>query len=243
MADFTMELREVIARQGVNRIGLSSYPIFDEAYREYLNQKIIDHYYYNEIGLESVDMWIRQMSTKMNEIMPYYNKLYLSELVEIDPLSTQDTHSTSGQKSSSRQKGSGSQEADTKNLTDSTNDGTSRTVQSQMPQVRLAGNKDYATAATDVASKGSGTNKVSGSSRSVSESSGSNQAESAQEAHSWGYTGHTAQLVAAWRQTFLNIDLMVISELTELFMGIRSSNDSITGSEYIGPFRIYSRIY
>ena len=188
-------------------------------------------------------MWIRQMSTKMNEIMPYYNQLYLSEMVEIDPLSTQDTHSTSGQKSASSQASKGSQEADTKNLTDSTNDGTSRTVQSQMPQVRLAGNKDYATAATDVASSGSGTNKVSGSSKSSSESSGSNQAESSQEAHSWGYTGHTAQLIAAWRQTFLNIDLMVISELAELFMGIRSSNDSITGSEYIGPFRIYSRIY
>ena len=156
MADFTMELREVIARNGVTGIGLDDYPIFDEAYREYLNERIIDHYFYNEIALESVDMWIRQMRTKMHEIMPYYNKLYSSELVEIDPLSTMDTHSETGQKSASSGTSGSDQKTGQKSTTKSTSDGSSRTVQSQMPQVRLAGNKDYATAATDVSSTSKG---------------------------------------------------------------------------------------
>ena len=95
MPDFTIELREVVARHGTNSLGLDSYPIFDEAYRDILNQKIIDHFWYNEISHETVDMWMRQMRTKMQEIMPYYNKLYEAELIKIDPLSTQDVISTS----------------------------------------------------------------------------------------------------------------------------------------------------
>lgn len=243
MADFTMELREVIARNGETGIGLDRYPIFDEAYREYLNERIIDHYFYNEIGLESVDMWIRQMHTKMCEIMPYYNKLYRSEMIDIDPLSTQDTRSETGQKSAAISDSAGSQSADQRSVTDSTSDGTSRTVQSQMPQARLAGNKDYATAATDVASRQGGTNKVTGDSKSDSSSHATNSSETSQTSHSWGYTGHTAALIAAWRQTFINIDLMVITELQELFMGVRSSNDSITGRGEYYPYTVYSRVY
>ena len=243
MADFTMELREVIARSGVAGIGLSDYPIFDEAYRDYLNERIIDHYFYNEIALESVDMWIRQMSTKMHEIMPYYNKLYLSEMVEIDPLSTQDTHVESTQRSASSGDSSSGQKTGQKSTTKSTSDGSSRTVQSQMPQVRLAGNKDYATAATDVSSTSKGVNDVAGDSTSESKSRTTNSSESSQGSHSWGYTGHTAALIAAWRQTFLNIDLMVISELQEMFMGIRSSNDSITGRKSLDTYAVYSRVY
>ena len=243
MADFTMELREVIARNGVTGIGLSDYPIFDEAYREYLNERIIDHYFYNEIGLESVDMWIRQMSTKMHEIMPYYNKLYNSELVEINPLSTMDTHSQTGQKSASSGTSDSDQKTGQKSTTKSTSDGSSRTVQSQMPQVRLAGNKDYATAATDVSSTSKGVNDVAGDSTSTSKSVSRNESASSQDSHSWGYTGHTAALIAAWRQTFLNIDLMVIAELQEMFMGIRSSNDSITGRKSFDAYSVYSRVY
>ena len=61
------------------------YPIFDEAYREVLNTKILRHYYTREIGLETVGLWKHFLNTKMNEIMPYYNKLYESELLSFNP--------------------------------------------------------------------------------------------------------------------------------------------------------------
>lgn len=62
------------------------FPIFDESYRSVLEQKILKHFYTREIGLETVGLWKLKLDTKMNEIMPYYNQLYKSELLEFNPL-------------------------------------------------------------------------------------------------------------------------------------------------------------
>lgn len=61
------------------------FPIFDEKYRSVLEKKILKHYYTREIGLETVGLWKLKLNTKLNEIMPYYNKLYNSELLEFNP--------------------------------------------------------------------------------------------------------------------------------------------------------------
>lgn len=60
------------------------YPIWDESYRQTLNEKIIKHYIRWEIGVEVVGLWQLNLDTKMNEIMPYYNQLYKTTLLEFD---------------------------------------------------------------------------------------------------------------------------------------------------------------
>ena len=70
----------------LNRIFDFSFPIFDEAYRPILEQKILKRYYTREIGEETVELWKLRLDTRLNEIMPYYNKLYASELIEFNPL-------------------------------------------------------------------------------------------------------------------------------------------------------------
>lgn len=62
------------------------YPIFDENYRVVLNTKILKHYYTREIGMETFGLWKHFLNTRLNEIMPYYNKLYNSELLNFNPL-------------------------------------------------------------------------------------------------------------------------------------------------------------
>lgn len=62
------------------------FPIFDEDYRSVLETKILRHYYFREIGFETVGLWKFHLQNKLNEIMPYYNKLYKSELLEFNPL-------------------------------------------------------------------------------------------------------------------------------------------------------------
>lgn len=62
------------------------FPIFDENYREPLCKKILKHFYTKEIGEETVGLWKLRLDDRMNEIMPYYNKLYESELISIEPL-------------------------------------------------------------------------------------------------------------------------------------------------------------
>lgn len=62
------------------------YPIFDAAYRETLETKIIRRYYTREIGFETVALFKHFLHMRMCEIMPYYNKLYNSELLAFNPL-------------------------------------------------------------------------------------------------------------------------------------------------------------
>lgn len=65
---------------------MGDYPIFDESYREVLNSKILRHYYTREIGAETVGLWKLWLNTRMREIMPYYNKMYESELFHFNPM-------------------------------------------------------------------------------------------------------------------------------------------------------------
>lgn len=75
------------------------YPIFDENYKSVLETKILKHYYTREIADINVGKWKLWLNTRLNEIMPYYNQLYKSELINIQPLVTSNynkTHQDSG---------------------------------------------------------------------------------------------------------------------------------------------------
>ena len=95
-------------------LGLDKYPIFNEAYRKTLNDKILDHYRFRESGLETPMLFKLYLNRKMNEIMPYYNQLYESELLEFDPI----TNFEYTEKFDGKHKGS---KLDTKHRTDAEN--------------------------------------------------------------------------------------------------------------------------
>ena len=80
-----------------NSIFNFEYPIFDENYRPTLQKKILKHYYTREIGEETVELFKLRLNTRLNEILPYYNQLYASELIEFNPLYTIN-YQTNGQK-------------------------------------------------------------------------------------------------------------------------------------------------
>lgn len=63
------------------------FPIFDENYRKQLEHKIVRHFYLREIGFETVGVFKFYLENKLNEIMPYYNRIYNAYLLDIDPLS------------------------------------------------------------------------------------------------------------------------------------------------------------
>ena len=73
------------------------FPIFDELYRLPLEKKILMHYYTREISEETVGLWKLRLCTRLREIMPYYNKLYNSELLVFNPLYDVD-YTTTGQR-------------------------------------------------------------------------------------------------------------------------------------------------
>ena len=64
----------------------TSFPIYSEDYRATLCKKILRHFYTREIGFETVGLWKLKLNMRMNEIMPYYNQMYSSTLLEYNPL-------------------------------------------------------------------------------------------------------------------------------------------------------------
>lgn len=93
-----------------------SYPIFDEAYRKTLETKILKHFYTREIGFETVGLWKLKLATKLNEIMPYYNQLYKSQLLEFNPFYDTDLTTTN----------KGTRVGDTTNNLEETHSGTTK---------------------------------------------------------------------------------------------------------------------
>ena len=262
---------EIIANS-VKKIFDFDFPIFDESYRNVLETKIIRHYYTREIGLETVGLWKHFLNMRLNEIMPYYNKLYESELLEFNPLYNVKydiTHQGSESGTSSDEidgtelttrnlsdaETRNMSDAETKNLTDTIEANTSVSTDddtldkfSDTPQGGLSGllNDTYLTNArkiekdtdtdTDYDETGrhtgtdtilrtgtdtfvrTGTNNLSIDNNKNSEFSNTDQ----YLRHVEGNNGAKSfsQLLMEFRESFLNIDMMIINELNDLFMGV-----------------------
>lgn len=74
-----------IIQQALPSIFNFDFPIFDEAYRNVLETKIIKHFYFREIGFETVGLWQAMLDIKLNDIMPFYNQLYKSATLDFNP--------------------------------------------------------------------------------------------------------------------------------------------------------------
>lgn len=79
------DLVEETIQKAIPKVFNFDFPIFDESYRNVLCTKILKHYYTREICEETVGLWKLRLNTRLNEIMPYYNQLYKSELLEFNP--------------------------------------------------------------------------------------------------------------------------------------------------------------
>lgn len=223
MSQFTTELRNVVnqtlddanlPRSEANWyaaykiIGLDDYPIFDEAYRQTLNDKIIRHYWMREIGGETVALFRLFLRRAMHESMPYYNQMYESLAVAngIDPLI--------GKKLSTTEGASGKSTSNATMSSTASSDGSdiySDTPQSALNLINIkegkyASTADFTTTATaDSSNSDASGTYVNDLNRLIT-----------------GHEQPEAELLLLWRKTFVNIDLEIIESeaVRECFMGI-----------------------
>ena len=80
-----MDVNQVIKLARPNIFNFD-YPKWDSEYNEMLEEKILRTYYMREIGVETYGLFKLRLQVKLNDIMPYYNKLYESEKLKFDPL-------------------------------------------------------------------------------------------------------------------------------------------------------------
>ncbi len=249
------------------------YPIFDESYRSVLETKIIRHFYTREIAAETVGLWKLWLESRMNEIMPYYNQLYKSELLEFNPFydvdltkdynkkknETGNTDSEYSDRGDYSKNGRINDLGSTSNTTNASSNGTDvDTIRheqdrweyfSDTPQEGINGVADlrYLTNAKHITDKGvGGTNTKTKNDVSNSESIGNNSndrtySENGENSNSGNnsttnrlngledYIEHIkgktpgvsySKLLNEFRETMLNIDMMIINELNDLFFNL-----------------------
>lgn len=226
---------DTVIEQARPKVFNFSYPIFDENYRAVLEKKILKHYYFREIGAETYGAWKVFLNRKLNEIMPYYNKLYESELIDFNPMYTTDLTRkkdvTNEGTSETTETASGTTTSTNTNTGGSTDTLSNENVNkySDTPQGGLSGLRAdrYLTNARIVNDSGSATNAHNetnnGQGTSSSHGSSTGEAKNTEDylERVTGYEGNvSSELLLKYRETFLNIDVMVIDELKELFMMI-----------------------
>ena len=193
----------------------SDFPIFDELYRPELCKKILRHYYTREICCETVGRWKLFLSDKMKNIMPYYNQLYQSELLKIQPLVSVDksvSHNGRGTESKTTRRNA-------TNTSSSRTDGSTDTwsYYSDTPQGGIDGldSNDYLTNATHNRGTDSTNSTINGATSGNETGEGTRTDLYVDKV--LGYEGNQSEMLLKFRETFLNIDMMIIDELKDLF--------------------------
>lgn len=216
-----------------DKIFTSEVAIFDESYRETICKKILKHYYLREICCETVGIWLMWLNTKFEEIMPYYNQLYESAKLKFEPFYDTDYKRTSGRTVGVTESGSG--DSTTNSTTEATNSSTTTVNESgkstdkyaDTPQGALTNveNGSYLTNARIVDDSGESSTNVSGNDSVTVTGTGKSSTSGKKDTKDdftesvSGKVGGTSysKLLAEYRETFLNIDMMVIDEFKDLF--------------------------
>lgn len=185
------------------------FPIFEPTHRAELCKKILKHYYFREIGAETYGAWKVQLDTRMNEIMPFYNQLYKSETMEFDPFNEVDF-----EKIDERERNETEKRTD-RGYIDNSAEAGSMQIYSDTPQGGLEGveSGEYLTNATK-------NNQTSGSmTASNNDTDGTRYEKEKVTSTEKGKrsVASYSELLQKYRETFLNIDRMIIECLQDLF--------------------------
>ena len=203
MAKYTITIKSLIDNNFDFK--MNNYPIFDENYRETLNNNILYHYYENEIGFETAPLFRFYLNQKLNEIMPYYNELYKVQKKIIDEnLLLNNVNLT--------ERLTGSNTTNTSSTSQSSNKGKNLfqdTPQGQISQTDID-NQSWATNLT--------LNKNDIEDKSSATGSGINEYLKTIVGNNGGK--FNIDVLNDIKNNLMNIDLMIINELNDLFMGI-----------------------
>ena len=207
-ARYTEYLRDLMMNEETKNAietALSSYPLYAPKAlieliptREELNEKLLNHYKYREIGFETVGRFCDELEITMKEIMPRYNELFktieiMAELpspfdnVDVTETFEQETTNTASGEGSSNGKVNNTSENDGDSSATIGNTSNSKRLESDTPQNSInVGTKNidgvtYASGAewSEGITEGNETREVhdKGSSESISENSSRSTSE------------------------------------------------------------------
>ena len=253
MATYTIELGKLLTLDGFD-IGMRDYPLPSflrsagdmQTWREALNQKIINHYYFNEICCLPPDRFKLFLNNTLNEKMPYFNLLYdamaekwkfytggtLNEVIKADGTSS-DNGTKTGTDVLAR---SGIDTTNNSSLQNQNSDSFNLAVSSDTPGQMLniesdIANNTYANNAVKQKNKGT----FSGNSNSTDTTTYNSKETTTLDERTTADRQHNdnrnrtvsglnnksyAELFKEYSESVRNLDLEVIDSLKDCFMGI-----------------------
>lgn len=203
---------DTIISKSWDKIFTTNVSIFDDTYKSVICQKILKHYYLREICSETVGVWLLWMNTRLEEIMPYYNQLYLSAKLEFNPFNDVDLtrkHTTTGNEKSTGDRATtseGSQNDDLKELYSDTPQGSVSNLEDESYLTHATINKNNSTS-NSTATENTNSN-VDTTEEYIETIKGKQGSE------------NYSTLLNKYRETLLNIDMQVIEEFSDLFFGL-----------------------
>lgn len=179
----TIELREVVKDCDIfDRC--DPFPIWDENHRGELEKKIIEHYYFRQIGFETVGRFKFYLNARMREIMPRMIKIWKTTQYKYNPIENYNMRE--------------------KMTDDRSAKGEQLNKYNDTPQTKLDGLLD----GTYLTNAGHNTEKSEGRDVHIGERSGN-----------IGVTT-TQQMIEQERKITIDVDMMIIDELHDLFLGV-----------------------
>lgn len=219
MSKYTITIKQLMKNNF--DFGLTSYPIFDEDYRETLNYNILNYYYESEIGVETAALFKKILNDRLRLIMPKYNIMYnaQNELlqngilgnVNLKEVMDRNTNTNSSQTNTGTATQTGSSQADNKNLYQDT-------PQGQVSMETLDSANVYATNFTIDRNNNQSTVTDSSNSSRTGVNSGTDywiRTKIGNDGTKYNFDIYNKVL-----NELQNIDMLIINELDDLFMGI-----------------------
>lgn len=209
-----------------------SYPIYDETYKKVFETHFIRQFYMTEIGFETEGLFKFHLETWLNINMPYFNKLFESELLQYDPLTNTKLETTQLKKNDRTGKTDGTSTSTSKQNASGqlTDDNFDRQVESDTPDGRLKLTLNDGEGALEYASnikENTENNQKQSSSESTGEANDQttvtneiNEVEDYIE-NKFGKVGNDSfsKMVKEYRETLLRVEKQIFAEMRkELFM-------------------------
>lgn len=171
------------------------YPFYSEDRRKQFEQHFIEHFYFDEIGQETVARFKQRLKVKLNLIMPYWNKIFLADELEQRILDNYDVTETYTR--------------DVINNTNATNENVNRNLASDTPTTKVDFEKVdfFSSIVKDI---GNNTSKVNGDSK-------ENWTRTMQG--NIGVQTDADAIIKYW-QSLRQIEIEIFNQCDDLFMGV-----------------------
>ena len=230
MANFTMEIREMMSQPLINGVFTFDYEFYSDNVqdKETFEKLFISHFYFREIGFETPERFKVKLQAKLNLIMPYYHQLALTEWDKVRSIEQMMTsknltetteHTQSIQGNSETQSNQSSNSNATQNAT-SSNESKASNLADGVSQSSLT--DGYLT--SSVKTEQTDTSQTEATGNTNQNITGNNEQQLTEKTTftSKGDIGiqTPAYAITEWRKVIINLNQMIVNECEDLFMKI-----------------------